>query len=197
MLLVTVDGRQPGYSEGMTLTEFARLFLALGCTDAMNLDGGGSTTMVVRGKIVNSPSDGRERKVGSALALFSLAPPQTPGAPRPATRLVLDPSEASLLAGDTLALTPGGLDQYSEPTPWRHRNSQWEVSRGTGSDQPHRNVHRRPGVRAHHGSGDGEVRRAIGLGPRDCLARPGPPRAYPRASDHAAQLDPTVSRPRL
>ncbi len=100
LLIVTVDGRQPGYSEGMTLSEFAKFLLSLGCTDAMNLDGGGSTTMVVRGRIVNSPSDGSERKVANALALFSLAPPLPPGSPpRPSARLVLDPPETTLLSG--------------------------------------------------------------------------------------------------
>jgi hypothetical protein len=78
LLLVTVDGRQPGYSAGMTLREAARLALDLGATDAINLDGGGSTTMVVaraagggpRFEVVNRPSDPQgERAVGNALAV--------------------------------------------------------------------------------------------------------------------------------
>lgn len=56
-LLVTVDGRQPGYSEGMNLAEAADLMLELGAVDAINLDGGGSTTFVVGGEVVNRPSD--------------------------------------------------------------------------------------------------------------------------------------------
>jgi len=67
VLLVTVDGRKPRHSVGMTLTGFAKLFKSLGATWALNLDGGGSTTMVVRGRVVNRPSDRRERPVGSAL----------------------------------------------------------------------------------------------------------------------------------
>jgi hypothetical protein len=55
--LVTVDGRQPDTSSGMTLVELQRLAKRLGLTDALNLDGGGSTTMVVAGNIVNHPSD--------------------------------------------------------------------------------------------------------------------------------------------
>ena len=47
LLLVTVNGRQPGVSVGMTLTELAELMLELGAVNAMNLDGGGSTTMVI------------------------------------------------------------------------------------------------------------------------------------------------------
>jgi Phosphodiester glycosidase len=57
LLLVTVDGRRPGWSAGVTLTEAARLMRSLGARDALNLDGGGSTGMVVRGELVNRPSD--------------------------------------------------------------------------------------------------------------------------------------------
>ena len=57
ILLVTVDGRRPGWSAGVTLAEAARVMRALGARDALNLDGGGSTTMTVRGEVVNLPSD--------------------------------------------------------------------------------------------------------------------------------------------
>jgi hypothetical protein len=57
LLLVTVDGRRPGWSTGVTLPEAARLMRSLGARDALNLDGGGSTTMTVRGQVVNRPSD--------------------------------------------------------------------------------------------------------------------------------------------
>ena len=52
---------------GVTLTELANILLKLGARDAMNLDGGGSTTMVVNGKVLNAPSDGSERAVSNAL----------------------------------------------------------------------------------------------------------------------------------
>jgi hypothetical protein len=55
--LVTVDGRNPAVSLGMTFAELQRLAERLGLRDALNLDGGGSTTMVVRGEVVNHPSD--------------------------------------------------------------------------------------------------------------------------------------------
>ncbi|EAX47464.1 Exopolysaccharide biosynthesis protein [Thermosinus carboxydivorans Nor1] len=70
VLLVVVDGRQPT-SAGMTLLELALFLQELGAVDAMNLDGGGSSEMVINDKVVNKPSDGRERKVGSALAVIS------------------------------------------------------------------------------------------------------------------------------
>lgn len=64
---VTVDGRQQS-SIGMSLVEFGDLMIELGCYQALNLDGGGSTTMVVEDKIVNSPSDASgERPVANAL----------------------------------------------------------------------------------------------------------------------------------
>ncbi|MEW1929630.1 phosphodiester glycosidase family protein [Streptomyces sp. NPDC088360] len=69
MLLVGADGRQPGYSDGFGLGEGAELMKSLGAVHAMALDGGGSVTMAVNGKVINSPSDGTERAVGDALLL--------------------------------------------------------------------------------------------------------------------------------
>lgn len=58
---VLVDGRQDGYSEGMTLTELSSLFESLGCTVAYNLDGGRSAQMTYNGDFVNHPyKDGRD-----------------------------------------------------------------------------------------------------------------------------------------
>ncbi len=56
--LVVVDGRQPGLSMGMKLTELAQFFLNLGCTEAMNFDGGKSAQLWLNGRIVNSPVHG-------------------------------------------------------------------------------------------------------------------------------------------
>ena len=67
VLLVTVDGRRPGWSAGVTMAEGAAVMRSLGARDAMGLDDGGSTTMVVRGRVVNRPSDGTERGVSDAL----------------------------------------------------------------------------------------------------------------------------------
>lgn len=68
LFLVTVDGRQ-SFSVGMTFQEMADFMLSIGATDAVNLDGGGSTTMVVDGTVRNSPSDGSQRAVGNAVLL--------------------------------------------------------------------------------------------------------------------------------
>jgi hypothetical protein len=75
LLLVTVDGRQPGYSVGLSFPEEARLMHALGAVHAVNLDGGGSTTMVVGGSVLGRPSDATgERPVGDAILIFAPAP---------------------------------------------------------------------------------------------------------------------------
>jgi len=72
LFLVTVDGRQPNYSRGMTLAGLTHFLRSrLGATDALNLDGGGSTTMVVNGTIRGRPSDGSERLVSSALVVLN------------------------------------------------------------------------------------------------------------------------------
>jgi hypothetical protein len=90
LLLVTVDGRQAPYSDGMSLAELAELFLRLGATDALNLDGGGSTAMVVRGAVVNRPSDATgERPNANALVVLGPAGDRCPPA---AGRPLITPS---------------------------------------------------------------------------------------------------------
>jgi hypothetical protein len=74
LFLVTVDGRSEK-SAGMTLTELADAMRDLGAWQALNFDGGGSTTMVVQGAIVNSPADtAGEREVGNALMVVRPSP---------------------------------------------------------------------------------------------------------------------------
>ena len=67
LVFVVVDGRQSGYSEGVTLTELADIMIDLGATTAYNLDGGGSSTMYFDGEVVNSPSNGGERGTSDIL----------------------------------------------------------------------------------------------------------------------------------
>ncbi|MFD2352767.1 phosphodiester glycosidase family protein [Nonomuraea ferruginea] len=76
MYLLTVDGRQAD-SRGVTLNELAAMMVELGAADALNLDGGGSSTMLAREpgqaapQVENSPSDGGERHVPNGLALYA------------------------------------------------------------------------------------------------------------------------------
>jgi exopolysaccharide biosynthesis protein len=87
LFLVVVDGRQPGYSEGMSNRELAEYMQSLGCTDAMNLDGGGSSIMILGcvaddPQVVNDPSTKRNnvsvpRPIPVALVVRS-SPPRLP-----------------------------------------------------------------------------------------------------------------------
>ncbi len=79
LLFVVVDGRQPGYSEGATYTELASLMISLGAYTAVNMDGGGSSAMVIQGidkkpRVLNRPIDsntpGKERAVANHLGVF-------------------------------------------------------------------------------------------------------------------------------
>jgi hypothetical protein len=86
-LLVTVDGRMSG-ATGMKRMGLARLMLALGAVWAVNLDGGGSTTMVAGGRVVNRPSDlSRERRVRTILVLTRSSRPGVAPALRSLRRL--------------------------------------------------------------------------------------------------------------
>jgi len=74
VLLVVTDGRHK-QAAGLSMTELQQLMEALGCRDAINLDGGGSTAMVVNGTVVNHPCDNRqfdaagERSVANAIVV--------------------------------------------------------------------------------------------------------------------------------
>ncbi len=75
LTLLVVDGRQPELSVGMTLAELAEEMIHQGCAAAINLDGGGSSTLVLRNpeskkmEVVNSPSDTKERSVADVLGV--------------------------------------------------------------------------------------------------------------------------------
>lgn len=71
--LVTVDGRQPGLSAGMKLAELAQYMLGLGCTEAMNLDGGKSAQLWMSGKTMNDPCQGEDTV---ANAIFVVRKPE-------------------------------------------------------------------------------------------------------------------------
>jgi len=69
ILLVVVDGRRQG-SAGLSLAELAVFMKDIGAVNALNLDGGGSSEMIIHDTVVNKPSDGRERKIGDGLAII-------------------------------------------------------------------------------------------------------------------------------
>jgi hypothetical protein len=75
LVLCVIDGRKKGVAVGMSLTETAEVMMRYGCTDAVNLDGGGSSMLGIRNpktgqmEIKNNPSDGRERSVANVLGV--------------------------------------------------------------------------------------------------------------------------------
>ncbi|MEZ4745900.1 MAG: phosphodiester glycosidase family protein [Calditrichia bacterium] len=82
VILLVADGRSSTWSNGVSLPELANIMIELGCVEAMNLDGGGSSQMAVGGTLINRPEGGTfQRAVPSILAIThidSLNLPQTP-----------------------------------------------------------------------------------------------------------------------
>ena len=124
---VTVDGRQPGYSEGMTLPELASFMRELSCVQALNLDGGGSTTMVVRGNVANRPSDPTgERAVANALLLICTAPPGK------LAHLDIPISTVRLNAGEKFDFNMTATDNFYNPLNLTDENVSWKTSKRFG-----------------------------------------------------------------
>jgi Phosphodiester glycosidase len=71
LCLVGCDGRRSGVDAGLTLEELAEFMLALGCRDAMNLDGGGSTTLVHRGHLLNRPYSEQDQPAPASRPIVS------------------------------------------------------------------------------------------------------------------------------
>ncbi len=110
LYLAVVDGR--GSSMGATLGELADIMKGLGAYNAVNLDGGGSSTLVAKtvaddsAVVKNKPSDGAQRKVINAVGVFDTAPV---GA---VTQLVVKPAAERVFVGQSLAVQVYGLDDY-------------------------------------------------------------------------------------
>ena len=99
LVFVAVDGRQPGYSIGVTNFQLGQILVRLGAVTGTALDSGGSTTMAFNGKLLNRPSDpGGVRAVGDALTLFYYGV-VVPQAPKP----VLSPNGDGVAETQTLA----------------------------------------------------------------------------------------------
>ncbi|BCW96406.1 MAG: phosphodiester glycosidase family protein [Fimbriimonadales bacterium] len=120
IIWITVDGRQP-QSQGASLSELAQIMARYGAVEAINLDGGGSSTLVVRNLVVNSPSDGVERPVSNAWLVYDDA--QRPLLPR-STDYRIEPHQASLKVGEQIRFR---LMRGDQPI------STWEAVWGTVS----------------------------------------------------------------
>ncbi len=122
LFLVTVDGRQPGLSAGHSLDDLAELMKKMGAWDAVNLDGGGSTTMWVRGEVVNRPSDATgPRTVSTSLLVISSAPQGKP------TRLEISPQDARIPAGAAVRITVSAFDANHTPLEIDDSQLEWAI----------------------------------------------------------------------
>lgn len=110
LVLVVVDGRQAGYSDGTTLPDLAELMRQRGAVQALNLDGGGSSTLLVRepgdvsASLANEPSDGRQRPVSNSLLVVATTPTG------PLSTLLLRPSTPTIVVGNEVTFTVKGHD---------------------------------------------------------------------------------------
>ncbi len=71
LIVMVVEGRNPGIAEGASLTQLAQLMLSAGCVEALNLDGGGSSTMLINGKETIKPSDKTGQRPVPAVFIIS------------------------------------------------------------------------------------------------------------------------------
>lgn len=71
LIFVVMDGRQKKFSIGVTFSELADFMRSLGAINAIGMDGGGSSTMVIDGAVVNRPSEGGPRRVSNAIGVFA------------------------------------------------------------------------------------------------------------------------------
>ncbi|SFC81811.1 phosphodiester glycosidase family protein [Streptomyces aidingensis] len=181
MFVLVVDGRQ-AHSGGVTLTRLAEMMRQLGAWEALNLDGGGSTTLLARDpgaetpRLVNSPSDGREREVPNGLAITA---PTGSGDPAALTvRTVIDPARAAtaevlgggrperVFPGLTRALSAVGHDETFGPAPGAAGSTVWRTE-GTAAGEVGADgvfTAGRPGtaeVRASSGSARGSLRLTV------------------------------------
>lgn len=129
----TVDGRQEGYSAGLSLTDVARRLQSLGCVDAINLDGGGSTILGAKYpgqdalNPMGKPSDGQPRRVANFIALVNPMPRTGT-----ADRLFVYPPEATVLKNARVAFKgyATDLNYHTVTTP---PLSWWSTNRAVGS----------------------------------------------------------------
>ncbi|HEX2926704.1 MAG TPA: phosphodiester glycosidase family protein [Ruminiclostridium sp.] len=127
LIVATVDGRISG-SIGMTQAELASYMHELGCYNALNLDGGGSTTLVAREQgttglnVENKPSDGFQRAVTASLGIFSIAPQG------PVDSLYVTAYEDKVFVNTSRAFSARGVDKYLNPVDIDLDDIKWSVS---------------------------------------------------------------------
>lgn len=117
LLFFEIDGRQPALSIGVLQPQFAALMIAFGAVTGMQFDGGGSSTIVARmpgdasASVLNSPSDGIERRIADALLVYSDAPNGPPA------RMFAFPQAVRALPGAHVPLRIATTDASGHPAP--------------------------------------------------------------------------------
>lgn len=134
LIMTVVDGRNPEYSRGVNLYELAELMKELGCYEAINLDGGGSSTMVIRNEVVNRPSDASgPRPVSNGFLIVSTAPDGR------LKEISVSPQEVLLATGCSLNFNVLGTDEYynsvriDKPVKWSVSRRMGKIDRKTGT----------------------------------------------------------------
>ncbi|MDQ0914904.1 phosphodiester glycosidase family protein [Paenibacillus sp. V4I5] len=132
IVMMEVDGRAPSFSEGVETSELGQMMQNLGVTNAINLDGGGSSTFVARlpgestFKMLNRGSDGGERATGNSLLLVNKAPEGS------AAKLVVKPNLERVLAGSKIQLSVAAVDAAGHPAAFEGTPA-WQVNPAIGS----------------------------------------------------------------
>lgn len=133
VVIYTIDGHQPGYSVGASLTQVAQRMIELGCVDAVGLDGGGSTTIGAtmpwnnEMEILNQPSDGSLRAVTNGFFLVSNLKPTGV-----ADHLVVTPYDSLVLAGAQVPLHASAVDSSYYAMPYSG-DILWSIHDGDGT----------------------------------------------------------------
>lgn len=134
VLLVTVDGRNKSYP-GVTQIELANILLKLGATDAINLDGGGSTAMIKKNllsgaqEVINHPSDGQQRRVQNAVGFKGNYPI------KPLEFLKIAPIYPRVFLNGSVEVNIAGFDENNNRLPnesFDTNQAKWSVVKGQG-----------------------------------------------------------------
>lgn len=124
VLMVVVDGRQPGYSAGVTLEELAYLVADLGAQEAVGLDGGGSSQMLIGGEVANRPSETSLRTVNTGFVILSQIPVYLDG-----RRLFFD-VPPRLIEGRTLVPVRAIFESLGAEVTWQEETRQVRATAG-------------------------------------------------------------------
>lgn len=127
LIMVAVDGRQDS-SFGLTQREMAELLIELGAYNAINLDGGGSTSIIARPLgmmdpvVLNSPSDGVPRQIPNMIGITTSAPES------PLHGLIIETEDTNIFAGTSREFTVRGYDMYFNPVTVDLDDVTWSIS---------------------------------------------------------------------